>query len=136
MTPRLLPLISLAALLAGPARAATLTVEVQNVSTPGELMVAVFDTEGTWLKQPAHSVRQAAAAGTMTVQVTDLPDGVYGVSLFIDRNANGQLDRNAIGIPTEPYAFSNDASGAFGPPRFDKARLDVRGDTRTVVHLP
>lgn len=130
---RLLPLLAAAA---APAHAATLTVEVQKVAEPGELMIAVFDQAGQWLKQPLRGLRQAAVAGTMTVQVADLPDGDYAVSLYIDRNANGKLDSNAIGIPTEPYGFSNDAAGNFGPPSFDKAKLSVKGDTRAVIHLP
>ncbi|HEX5686998.1 MAG TPA: DUF2141 domain-containing protein [Ideonella sp.] len=132
----LLPAMLLVMTLAAPATAATLTIEVQQVATPGELMVAVFDQAGQWLKQPLRGLRQAAAAGTMTVQVPDLPDGDYAVSLFVDRNANGKLDSNAIGMPTEPYAFSNDAAGNFGPPSFDKAKLSVKGDTRAVIHLP
>lgn len=121
---------------AAPASAATLTLEVQQVAAPGELMVAIYDQAGQWLKQPLRGLRQAAAAGTMTVQVSDLPDGDYAVSLFVDRNANGKLDSNAMGMPTEPYAFSNDAAGNFGPPSFDKAKLSVKGDTRAVIHLP
>ena len=135
---RFAPLSILTSLLAAlaPAHAATLTVEVQKVVAPGELMVAVYDQAGQWLKQPLRGLRQAATDGTMTVQVADLPDGDYAVSLYIDRNANGKLDSNAIGIPTEPYGFSNDAAGNFGPPSFDKARLSVKGDTRAVIHLP
>ena len=136
--PRALPaaLLCLALAAALPATAATLTIEVQQVAAPGDLMVAVFDQAGQWLKQPLRGLRQAAAAGTMTVQVPDLPDGDYAVSLFVDRNANGKLDSNAMGMPTEPYAFSNDAAGNFGPPSFDKARFSVQGDTRAVIHLP
>lgn len=126
----------LSALVTGSASAATLTVEVQQVAAPGDLMIAVYDQAGQWLKQPLRGLRQAAVAGTMTVQVPDLPDGDYAVSLFIDRNANGKLDSNAIGMPTEPYAFSNDAAGNFGPPAFDQARFSVKGDTRAVIHLP
>lgn len=121
---------------ASPAPAATLTLQVEHVAAPGELMVAVYDRAGQWLKQPARSLRQPAAAGTMTVQLADLPDGDYAVSLFVDGNANGQLDRNAMGVPIEPYAFSNDAVGNFGPPSFEQARLRVGGDTRAVIRLP
>ncbi|MFO1340273.1 MAG: DUF2141 domain-containing protein [Burkholderiaceae bacterium] len=122
--------------MAAPAPAATLTVQVERVSAPGELMVAVYNQAGQWLKQPARSLRQPATSGTMTVQLPDLPDGDYAVSLFVDRNANGQLDRNAMGMPIEPYAFSNDAVGSFGPPSFEQARVRISGDTLAVIHLP
>ncbi len=122
--------------MAAPAPAATLTLQIEHVNAPGELMVAVYDQAGQWLKQPARSLRQPATAGTMTLQLADLPEGDYAVSLFVDRNANGQLDRNALGMPIEPYAFSNDAAGSFGPPSFEQARFRIGGDTSAVIHLP
>lgn len=118
------------------ASAATLTLDIQQASGSGELMVAVFNDAGQWLKKPVRAARQPLQDGPVSLQLADLPDGDYAVSLFIDRNANGKLDSNAMGMPTEPYAFSNDAIGNFGPPSFEQARLSVKGDTRAVIRLP
>lgn len=139
--PILAALATLTAALAGAtftttSSAATLTLEVQQANGSGELMVALFNDAGQWLKKPVRAVRQPLQAGPLSLQLADLPDGDYAVSLFIDRNANGKLDSNAMGIPTEPYAFSNEAAGTFGPPSFDKARFSVSGDTRAVIRLP
>ena len=46
----------------------------------------------------------------------DLPFGEYAVRLFHDKNGNGKLDTNFLGIPKEDYGFSNNARGSFGPP--------------------
>jgi uncharacterized protein (DUF2141 family) len=54
--------------------------------------------------------------------------------VYQDENANGQLDRNFIGIPKENYGFSRDAAGKFGPPGFDDAAIDV-GDEVTVAKV-
>jgi uncharacterized protein (DUF2141 family) len=129
---------------ATPAPAATLTIDIQHASAAsGNVMVALYGPANPWLKQPLRSLRQSAASGssgssgsTTTVVMPDLPDGDYAVSLFLDRNGNGQLDTNPLGVPTEPYGFSNDASGSFGPPSFDQARFTLRGDTRAVIRLP
>ncbi|MFX8281946.1 DUF2141 domain-containing protein, partial [Acinetobacter baumannii] len=43
--------------------------------------------------------------------------------VFQDANGNGRLDMNAMGMPVEPFGFSNDAVGNFGPPRFEQAVL-------------
>lgn len=118
------------------ASAATLTLDIQQASGSGELMVAVFNDAGQWLKKPVRAARQPLQDGPISLQLADLPDGDYAISLFIDRNANGKLDSNAMGMPTEPYAFSNDAIGNFGPPSFDKAKFSVSGDTRAVIRLP
>lgn len=140
LRPTLAALATLTVALAGAVTttvsAATLTLEVQQASGPGELMVAVFNDAGHWLKQPTRAARQPLQDGPVQLQLADLPDGDYAVSLFIDRNANGKLDSNAMGMPTEPYGFSNDAMGTFGPPSFEQARLSVKGDTRAVIRLP
>jgi uncharacterized protein (DUF2141 family) len=39
------------------------------------------------------------------------------------------MDFNVLGIPTEAFGFSNNASGSFGPPKFEAARFTVKGDT-------
>jgi uncharacterized protein (DUF2141 family) len=35
------------------------------------------------------------------------------------------MDRNLMGIPTEPIAFSNNAQGRMGPPDFAAVKLAV-----------
>lgn len=139
--PTFRPLLATLALAAATAtitttHAATLTLQVEPLAGEGELLVAVFDQPAQWLQQPVRSLRQPLQAGAMRVALADLPDGDYAVTLFVDRNANGRLDRNAMGVPTEPYGFSNDAFGQFGPPSFEQARLTVRGDTHAVIRLP
>jgi uncharacterized protein (DUF2141 family) len=53
--------------------------------------------------------------------IDSLKYGSYAIKVFHDENINGELDSNFLGIPTEDYGFSNDASGWFGPPRWEKA---------------
>ncbi|KAK3605003.1 hypothetical protein CHS0354_000668 [Potamilus streckersoni] len=45
--------------------------------------------------------------------------GSYAVKVFQDVNGNGVLDKNFLGIPTEPFAFSNNAKGFMGPPDYN-----------------
>jgi uncharacterized protein (DUF2141 family) len=41
-----------------------------------------------------------------------------------------------LGIPTEAYGFSNDATGNFGPPTFEKAKFSVGKDaTKVTINL-
>ncbi len=111
------------------AHAAAVTLEVDGLDTTrlegASLMVAVFTEAGSWLRQPVSGQRfvlgAAAASGRITVVLKDLPEGPIALSLFQDANGNGKLDMNMMGMPTEPYGFSNNASGNFGPPPFDKA---------------
>jgi len=105
-------------------QAADLTVEVRGVKQmQGAVVVAVYDNAETWLKRPRKAMRVEATAATVTATFKGLAEGDYALSTFHDVNGNGKLDTNFIGIPREPYGFSNDATGAMGPPSFDKAKL-------------
>jgi uncharacterized protein (DUF2141 family) len=113
-----------AALLAtGLAGAADLTIQVDDVKgDAGAIMVAVFNSEGTFLRAPAKGGRAPAAPST-TVVIKDLPEGEYAFAVYHDANANGKMDKNVLGIPTEDYAFSNNAMGKMGPPSYASAKF-------------
>jgi uncharacterized protein (DUF2141 family) len=108
------------------AHAADLVIHVDNVkSATGQVMVALYDNADAFLKRPARTATaQADTAGT-TLVFHDLAPGEYGFSIFHDANDNGRLDRNLMGIPTEPIAFSNNALGHMGPPAFGAVKLAV-----------
>jgi uncharacterized protein (DUF2141 family) len=73
--------------------------------------------------------RVAGAALRMNPALTggvifsNLKPGRYALIVFHDENANGRLDKNFFGVPTEPYGFSNDAQGFLGAPSFDDAAI-------------
>jgi uncharacterized protein (DUF2141 family) len=117
------------------AAAAELTVEVRGIaSSDGAVLVAVYDSPEQWLRKPVRAVRLPAEPGqAVRGSLGDLPPGVYAISAIHDRNGNGKLDTNVFGIPTEPYAYSNDASGFMGPARFDQARFTI--GTEPVVRV-
>ncbi len=122
-------------LLATAAHGADLTVRVDDVkSAQGNLMVAVYDSAGNFLKRPAKASRVPAAAGTVEVLIKDLPAGEYGIALFHDANGNGRMDSNAMGIPSEDHAFSNNARGTMGPPSYEQVKfsLPAEGAVATV----
>lgn len=126
---------ALAALLCGlsafalPAHAATVEVHVTGTAGgKGNVSVAVCDRE-RFLKQCAYSASVPARDGETLVSIKEVPAGTWAVLAYQDENANGQLDRNLIGIPSENYGFSRDARGRFGPPSFDDAAIAVKDET-------
>ena len=58
--------------------------------------------------------------------------GRYAAIAFHDENGNGKLDKNFLGVPTEPYGFSNDAQGFLGPPTFDAAAVALGGGNEAI----
>ncbi|MDB5748117.1 MAG: hypothetical protein JWP72_2965 [Massilia sp.] len=116
------------------ATAATVEVRVSGVSgARGNVSVAVCDKE-RFLKQCAYSASAPAQAGETIVVVKDVPPGTWAVLAYQDENNNGELDRNLIGMPKEPYGFSRDARSKFGPPRFEDAVIEL-GDAPTVTSV-
>ena len=115
-----------AILAASLSHAADLTVQVSDVkSADGNIMIAVFNSAGDFLKKPVAGTQGAASAAGTTVVIKDLPAGDYALVVYHDANGNGKLDKNLMGIPTEDYGFSNNASGKFGPPSFEAARFTL-----------
>ncbi len=51
-----------------------------------------------------------------------------------DEDADGEFDRDILGLPQEGYAFSNDVREAFGPPSFEAAAFRPPEVRPFVVH--
>jgi len=70
--------------------------------------------------------------GSATCVFEDVPFGSYAVQAYQDRNGNGKLDRNFIGIPSEPYGFSRGARSWTGPPKFKDAAFTLSSAAMTL----
>lgn len=116
--------------------AQTLTIEVRDIEkVEGQLYVAIYHSEDTFMKKPLAAFRVEVKDDVVSLPCTGLPTGTYAVSLFQDENGNGKLDTGAFGIPTEKFAFSNDAEGVMGPPTYKKCSFTFSEDTTLVIHL-
>ncbi len=131
---RVARILALSALACGSAMAADINVEINGIAeTKGDVLVALYNKTEGWLKKGVSATKVSAQTGTVKVSFADLPPGEYAVSAVHDVNSNGKLDSNAIGIPSEPFGFSNDASGNFGPPSFDQAKFKLDTDRKTIA---
>lgn len=109
------------------AAAADLTLAVSGASGPGTVRAMVFtDAEGfTTQTHPLAAVAVVPHDGRVRVTFADLPPGAYAVAAYQDVNGNQQLDRNWLGVPTEPYGFSHDARPGLSPVEFGEASVDL-----------
>lgn len=111
-----------------------LIVKVENIKkVEGSLMVAIYDHEDHFLTKEIMGEGKTIEANQIEFHFEGLGEGTYAVSLFHDKNDNGKLDSNFIGIPTEPYAFSNNAKGMFGPPSFEQCKFEIKEGTHKIV---
>ena len=70
---------------------------------------------------------------SLTATITDLPFGTYAMAIYQDVNSNGKIDKNMIGIPTEPYAFSNNYKPTVKAPGFKNCKFNYCSDTNIVA---
>ena len=118
------------------AQAVDLTVTVSGVrNAAGLVSVGIFNSESSFLKasDAFASFRIKARPGSVGFSVHGLPPGRYAVTAYHDENANGSLDVDPTGVPTEGYGVSNDARNPQAPPEFGKAAFEVRDQNKSVT---
>ena len=120
----------------------TLIVEVHGLQNQsGRCRLALYQNakgfnqpKSAWAKQTLDLPEQGPVI--WRVELEDAPESQslldsptrWAVSAHHDQNNNDQLDKNAFGIPTEPYGFSNNPKRGFGPPKFDEACFSIGSD--------
>lgn len=114
----------------------TLTIQVTNVKdTEGQVRIAIYNSEKEFMKKWFMAKSVKAVKGTVEVVIDNLPAGPYGISILHDANSNGKMDSNVIGIPTEGFGFSNNAKGTFGPPSYEKTKIDFTASTQISIAM-
>lgn len=104
----------------------TVTVQVDGFEKQeGQISVALFDEAGYKGGAPVRGQNADVNAEKVTLKFEGLPAGEYGIKLYQDVDANGKMNTNAFGIPSEPFAFSNNARGTMGPAKWDVAKFTV-----------
>lgn len=103
--------------------------------TKGKLYIQLFQGEDNYKKGIAEtSTIITVKSDSAKVNFDNVLPGEYAVRFFQDENADGKLDTNMFGLPTEGYGFSNNAKPNFGPVSFKKAKFDVLVDQPEVTN--
>jgi len=119
--------------------AQTYSVEVEftNISKPtGSLVIAIFNNESSYKNEENPYLKKIVPIhqkGKMSI-VIDLPKGSYVIAVFQDLNNNKTLDYNFIGIPKEPFAFSNNPS-CFEFPRYKDLQIHIKSNQKISLKL-
>ena len=130
-------LVLAAALTLQPADTSVIEITFDVGAEDGAVMAALFDSEGAWDGggAPVRAAMINVAGGDRVARFEGLPPGDYALRAFHDVNGDGQMNANPFGMPTEPFAFSNNAVGNMGPASWDRARFAVSGETRQTITL-
>jgi uncharacterized protein (DUF2141 family) len=113
-----------------PAAGATLTLEFQGIKRQeGRILASLVDSEAAYNgKDAGRRLALDVSGPSARTVISGLRPGRYAVRAFHDLDGDGKMATNPFGMPTEPFAFSNNARGGMGPARWTDAAFEVGPD--------
>ena len=129
-------LVSAPAFAQTPTGEAVITLTFDTTASTGNVMVSLFGSEAAYGGHgaPVGQAMVNVAAGQHTATF-NVPAGEYAVKSFHDVDGDGKMNTNPFGMPTEPYAFSNNARGNMGPATWSQAHFTASGATAQTISL-
>lgn len=107
----------------------TLKIEITGLrNKTGKIMLQVLDEKEKVINQQMTDIKDLSCIFT----IDNLKAGKYGVRFYHDENLNQVMETNMVGKPTEGYGFSNNVTGRFSMPPFEKW-LFVLNENKTLV---
>ena len=116
----------------------SLTVNVAGFSdNVGKSYIALYRPKDLWPEVNKQFIGKVVSISgqTSTAKFDNLEGGTYAVAVFHDRNNNGKLDKNMLGIPVERYGFSNNARETFSAPSFKSASVELMKDRTISIYV-
>jgi uncharacterized protein (DUF2141 family) len=105
----------------------------------GSVCIKVFNGSQGFPNNNDRAVKRECVkitADMMRFTYRDLPAGNYAVAVFHDTNGDGAMQRNAAGMPTEGYGFSNNPVVKTSAPKYGQAVFLLAGrNTRIQVRM-
>jgi uncharacterized protein (DUF2141 family) len=114
--------------------ACNLTVNFTGIEEKqGAVMGVLFDSEAAYDGKgaPVRPIMVAANKAEVAATFEGLAPGTYAIKLFHDVDGDGKMGTNPYGMPTEPFAFSNNAQGNMGPAKWADAKFEVKAGVNT-----
>lgn len=104
-----------------------LKIIVSNIQDmQGKIYLSIYNAEDHFLEEGyEYKVIVMDVNGPEVMyELPDLNDGEYAIGLYQDTNGDGKCNRTWIGIPTEPYGFSQNYKPRLRAPSFDETKFD------------
>ena len=100
----------------------------------GTIVISIHDSAESFRKHIPYRTAETAADGEKAAYHIRLKAGEYAFCVYHDVNGDGKLNTNAIGIPKEPFGFSN-YDGKGPPGNFKKHKVFIDGATTVTIPL-
>ncbi len=106
----------------------------EPAGSEGSFMVGIYKEKDNFPDEPSIPKKITVDNNfNRILEFKSLSKGTYAVSVYHDLNNNGKLDRNLLGIPKEPFAFSNMKSMGMGPPKFKDTSFQFENQTKEIT---
>lgn len=118
---------------------ATIEVTVGPVRRPvGQVACRLYAAGDGFPESGARAVGQVqrVTGGSAKCVFDRVPPGRYAVAVFHDEDGDLTLSKNVLGVPTEGYGVSNDATHLMQAPSFDEAAFAVGAGERKRLSVP
>ena len=115
-----------------------LKVTVTNVDKQkGTVEIALFnDAKSFIVKGKEYKTNSKVVTNDSIVFVfKDLTKDNYAVSIYHDINSDKECNLNFIGIPKEPYGFSNNFKPKLSKPTFNDCKFDLNESKSITIKL-
>ena len=100
------------------------------------MRLSVYDSAGSFLETALAKIEAPVdETGVAIVTMGALAEGDYAFVAYYDENGDGVLNRGALGLPKERYAFSNGVRPKLRRPKFDDAKVTVRSGSLVVLRI-
>lgn len=128
----------LLALLFGPAPQSISLTVTSTSERNAPLLLAVYACEESFANErPLLGFQEPMLTGKANFSLELPGSGEYVFAAFQDINNNGVLDRNLMGVPTEPYGFGAAPPSKWREPAFNEVSTRIKlGEAATAtIHL-
>jgi uncharacterized protein (DUF2141 family) len=135
----LISIVSLSSFKSDPPANSTAKIEVSiNIKQRllGKISIALCNDEKSFMSS-AYKVgaMEMPMEGPVSFTFENIPVGTYSVRVFQDTDGDGKLTSGDMGIPAEPFGFSQNPSIQFGPPTFKKTSFEVKENVSVSINL-
>ena len=112
-------------------------ITITNITTSsGTIVLSAHDSEESFKnKKPVQTARVPATVPSVTIELS-LESGECVFCVFHDTNSDGDLNAGFMGIPKEPFGFSN-YDGKGPPGNFKKHKVAIPAGTEALaIEIP
>lgn len=140
---RLFVVVSIPLLVAGTTSFTTSEAELEITfqgiaSQKGTIRLAIYKSEKDFMDNNKADLVNVPVFSkpSLKYSLKNIKPGIYALAFFHDENDNFKLDKNIIGIPKEPYGFSNMPESKWRVPEFKEVLIIVKpGKNQIAVQL-